>query len=200
MAYSDFSLEDLEIKFGIKNQLASLFGEVVPIPPSETLKNALELAVELPVRSEKAKSELIILPILLELRNNSGKYFTIYSGDNLNVDEQLKGECDFILAKDVNSFTINYPIIHIVEAKKSDIDEGIKQCAAQLLGARIFNEKRNVQLEKLYGCSTTADDWQFLKLENNIIYVDKKKYYLGEVEELLGVFQIVIDYYKSVLI
>lgn len=200
MAYSDFSFEDLEIKFGIKNQLASLFNEIVPIEPSETLKNALDLAGELPIRSEKAKSELIILPILLELRSINGKYFTIYSGDNLDVDEQLKGECDFILAKDVNSFTINYPIIHIVEAKKSDIDEGIKQCAAQLLGAKIFNEKRDVHLEKLYGCSTTADDWQFLKLENNTVYVDKKKYYLGEVEELLGVFQRIVDYYKNVLV
>jgi hypothetical protein len=199
MAYSDFSLEDLESKFGIRNRLDELFDEVLPIKPSETLENALALARELPVRSEKAKSELIILPILLELRNINSKYFTIYSGDHLNVDENLKGECDFILAKDVNSFTINYPIIHIVEAKKSDIDEGIKQCAAQLLGAKIFNEKKDVHLEKLYGCSTTADDWQFLRLENDTVFVDKKKYYLGEVEELLGVFQIIIDYYKEVL-
>jgi hypothetical protein len=199
MAYSDFSLEDLESKFGIRNRLDELFDEVLPIKPSETLENALALARELPVRSEKAKSELIILPILLELRNINSKYFTIYSGDHLNVDENLKGECDFILAKDVNSFTINYPIIHIVEAKKSDIDEGIKQCAAQLLGAKIFNEKKDVHLDKLYGCSTTADDWQFLRLENDTVFVDKKKYYLGEIEELLGVFQIIIDYYKEVL-
>jgi hypothetical protein len=200
MAYSDFSLEDLENKFGIKNQTADLFDEISPIKPSQNLENALSLARELPVRSEKAKSEMIILPILLELRIINNKYFTIYSGENLNIDDQLKGECDFILAKDVNSFTINYPIVQIVEAKKSDIGEGIKQCAAQLLGAKSFNEKKDVHLDKLYGCSTTGDDWQFLKLENNTIFVDKQKFYLGEIEELLGVFQIIIDYYKKVLI
>ncbi len=200
MAYSDFSLEDLESKFGIKNAKQSLFDKITPIQPSQRLIEDLELVTELSVRSEKAKSELIILPILLELRKINAKYFTIYSGDYLNVDDQLKGECDFILAKDVNSFTINYPIIQIVEAKKSDIDEGIKQCSAQLLGAKIFNENKGVHLEKLYGCSTTADDWQFLKLENNTIFVDNRKFYLGEVEELLGVFQIIIDYYKKVLI
>ncbi len=199
MAYSDISLEELESKFGIRNQTANLFDEILPITPSENLANALNLAKELPVRSEKAKSELIVLPILLELRNINAKYFTIYSGENLNVEDQLKGECDFILAKDVGSFTINYPIIQIVEAKRSDIEEGIKQCAAQLLGARIFNERKGVIIEKLYGCSTTGDDWQFLKLENDIIYVDNRKYYLGEVDELLGVFQLIIDYYKEVL-
>jgi hypothetical protein len=200
MAYSDFSLEDLESKFGIKNQTANLFDEISRIKPSQHLENALSLARELPVRSEKAKSEMIILPILLELRSINSKYFTIYSGENLNIDDQLKGECDFILAKDVNSFTINYPIVQIVEAKKSDIGEGIKQCAAQLLGAKSFNEKKDVHLDKLYGCSTTGDDWQFLKLENNTVFVDKQKFYLGEIEELLGVFQIIIDYYKKVLI
>ena len=199
MAFSDFSLEDLELKFGIKNYTAKLFDNIESLEPSQNLKENLQLAAELPVRSEKAKSEAIVFPILVEVRNRNDKFFTIYSGDILNADESrgLKGECDFILAKDVHSFSINYPIIQIVEAKKNDIDLGVPQCAAQLLGAKIFNEKKGVNLEKIYGCVTTGDEWLFMKLENDLI-VDEQKYYLVEINKLLGIFQQIVDYYKNI--
>ena len=198
MAFSDFSLEDLESKFGIKNYTAKLFDNIESLEPSQNLKEDLQLAAELPLRSEKAKSEAIVFPILVEVRNRNNKFFTIYSGDILNADESrgLKGECDFILAKDVHSFSINYPIIQIVEAKKNDIDLGVPQCAAQLLGAKIFNEKKGVQLEKIYGCVTTGDEWLFMKLENDLT-VDEQKYYLVEINKLLGIFQQIIDFYKN---
>ncbi len=67
----------------------------------------------------------------------------------------MNGECDFILAKDVGSFSNNYPIFHIVEAKKNDIDLGVPQCAAQLVGAKFFNEKKSIKIDKIYGCVTT---------------------------------------------
>lgn len=201
MAYSDFSLEDLELKFGIKNLTTRLFENIEPLEPSQNLKEDLQLAAELPLRSEKAKSEAIVFPILVEMRNRNDKFFTIYSGDVLNADETvgLKGECDFILAKDVHSFSINYPIIQIVEAKKNDIDLGVPQCAAQLLGAKIFNEKKGVHLEKIYGCVTTGDEWLFMKLENDFI-IDEKKYYLVEINKLLGIFQQIIDFYKNTIV
>jgi hypothetical protein len=198
MAYNDFSLEELELKFGVKNLTAKLFPNIEPLEPSENLKSDLQLAAELPLRSEKAKSEAIVFPILVEMRNRNEKFFTIYSGDILNADESvgLKGECDFILAKDVHSFSINYPLIQIVEAKKNDIDLGVPQCAAQLLGAKIFNEKKGVNLQKVYGCVTTGDEWLFMKLENHIV-VDDQKYYLNEVDNILGIFQQIIDFYKN---
>ena len=201
MAFSDFSLEDLELKFGIKNHTARLFENIESLEPSQNLKEDLQLAAELPIRSEKAKSEAIVFPILVEVRNRNDKFFTIYSGDILNADESrgLKGECAFILAKDIHSFSINYPIIQIVEAKKNDIDLGVPQCAAQLLGAKIFNEKKGVLLEKIYGCVTTGDEWLFMKLENDLI-VDEQKYYLVEINKLLGIFQQIIDFYKKIIV
>jgi hypothetical protein len=200
MAYSDFTLDDLERKFGIKNTKSKLFKDIILIEPSQRLKEDLELAAELPLRSEKAKSESIVLPLLIELRRINNKYFTIYSGENLNGDEVngLKGECDFILAKDVNSYSMNYPIMQVVGAKKNDIEEGIKQCAAQLLGAKKFNESKGIQLEKLYGCATTGDDWIFIALTHEIC-IDTRKYYLTDIEELLGIFQSIIDYYKRII-
>jgi hypothetical protein len=198
MAYSDFTLVDLEEKFGIISQRKRLFDKVEPVPTiSDWLKYNIELAEELPVKSEKAKSELIVMPILVELRKNNLKYFTIYSGDSLNIDERLKGECDFILSKDTGSAEINSPIMQVVEAKRNDVEVGIAQCSAQMLGARKFNERKNKNQPTIYGCVTTGDDWLFMKLEDKIT-IDTKKYYLGNLPELLGVFQLIIDAFKQV--
>lgn len=201
MAYSDFSLETLEEEFGISNKVEQLFVDLPPLPLSDWLTNTLQMTAELPARSEKAKSEMIVFPILAELRQRNHKFFTIYSGDNLNVnDEQgLKGECDFILAKDTASFTLNCPIMSVVEAKKNDTAVGVAQCGAQLIGARQFNEKKGVELPFLYGCVTTGDDWLFMKLEQEVLFIDIKKYYFVEVGEVLAVFQSIIDVYKNIL-
>lgn len=106
MAYSDFNLETLEQNFGVANKVGRLFADLPPLKSSDWLNKTLQMTAELPARSEKAKSEMIVFPILAELRQRNHKFFTIYSGDNLNVDEEkgLKGECDFILAKDTASF------------------------------------------------------------------------------------------------
>jgi hypothetical protein len=119
MAYTDFTLKSLYTKFGINNKIATLFPTLHPIAPSDWLKDMLQKAALLPLRSEKAKSEMIVFPILLELRNRNDNFITIYSGDHLNADEAngLKGECDFIITKDTGSYELNYPIIQVVEAK-----------------------------------------------------------------------------------
>lgn len=201
MAYTDFTLDDLETKFGIKNQFDDLQFDSQPIEASEALKRDLRIAQNLPVVSEKAKSEWIVVPILKELLENNNNFFTVYSGDNLNADAAsgLKGECDFILTKNVGTVNINYPIIQIVEAKRNDIELGIPQCAAQIVGARVFNQKKGVELEKIYGCITNGDNWLFIKLEGDTIYADRKKYSLTNLPELLGTFQAIIDYYKQLL-
>lgn len=197
MAYSDYSLLKIEEEFGIKNQIMNLFDDIKPVEPSDWLLNLLQIAKELPIKSEKAKSEMIVMPILVELRNRNNKYFTIYSGDNLNVDDTLKGECDFILSKDTRSFDINYPIIQVVEAKKNDTEIGIPQCAAQMVGAKKYNEKRgNKAINTIYGCVTTGDDWFFMRLTDKI-EIDDEKYYLGNLNQLLGIFQHILDNFKQ---
>jgi hypothetical protein len=198
MAYSKFTLDSIEKKFGLQNQVVSLFKNTKKVEPSDWLKNSLQIANELPVKSEKARSETIVFPILVELRNRNEKYFTIHSGDTLTADKKLEldGECDFILSKDTGTFNISFPIFQMLEAKKNDTELGVPQCAAQMIGAKVFNEKKGVKLEKVYGCVTTGKEWLFMKLEDKI-YIDKKTYTLDNVDELLGVFQSIIDYYKS---
>ena len=158
-SYSDFTLDLIESQFGIRNRLTEFFDVVEKIQWSDWLQNYLNLAKELPIKSEKARSEAIVYPILVELRNLNDKFFTIYSGDDFNVDEKLglTGECDFIIAKDTGSYNVNAPIFQVVEAKKHDFDLGIPQCAAQMIASKIFNEKKGMDLDVIYGCVTTGE-------------------------------------------
>jgi hypothetical protein len=201
MVYSDFTLNKIREKFGIENRRTKILNDFVPVAANAVLKEALAETEELPIRSEKAKSEWIVVPVLKELRKRNNKYFTIYSGDNLMADEKrgLKGECDFILAKDIGTFDLNFPIIQIVEAKKNDVELGVPQCAAQLIGTRIYNQKKGVELKVIHGCVTTGNEWLFMMLENDCIKINNKLYYLNEIENVLGIFQKIIDYYIEVL-
>ncbi len=74
---------------------------------------------------------------------------------------------------------------------------GVPQCAAQLYGTKVFNEKKEAGIETIYGCVTTGNEWLFMKLEGEAYYIDSQIYYLNQLEELLGVFQQIIDYYKK---
>ncbi len=203
MAYTSFTLDDLEEQFGIRNRRERLFGEITPVLIiSDWLAQTLKMAEGLSVKSEKARSELLVSPILLELRMQNDDFFTVYSGDMLNVDEDrgLNGECDFIIAKDTGSFTVNYPILQLVEAKKQDIEIGVPQCAAQMVGAKLFNDRRGHPIDVIYGCVTTGDDWLFLRLGTDGLIIDTRKFYLGNLGQLLGVFQIIIDFYRKSLV
>ena len=86
MAYTNFSLYDLRSNFGIKDQVIKMFSSVAPIEMSGWLRDTLAITQQMPLSSEKAKSELIVMPILLELRKRNDNFFTVYSGENLNID------------------------------------------------------------------------------------------------------------------
>jgi len=200
MAYSDFkTLQQVETAFGIRHRRATLFSAVQPIPPSAALLADLQETKEWLVRSEKSRSEMIVVPVLKEMRRINNKAIAIYSGEALNVDEALglKGECDFMIGKELGAFEVRYPLLHIVEAKKNDLDLGIPQCAAQMYAAKVFNQQANLNLESVFGCVTTGDDWVFMKFNGDLL-IDTEKYYLGNLPELLGGFQQIFDYYRSI--
>ncbi len=201
MPYSDFTLEKIQERFNIDNRLQTLFEGVLPVLASDRLMADLEDTHEMLLRSEKAKSGWIVVPVLKEVKRRNKIFLTIHSGENLDADFSagLNGECDFMLAKDTRSYSINVPVVQVVEAKKQDFDLGIPQCAAQLIGADLFNKKRGLALPKIYGCVTTGINWQFLVYEANTIYIDPTLYALTDMNQILGVFQYIVDYYKTTL-
>ena len=90
MAYKNFSLEKLQDEFGIvtlRQNLTELHGVEI-VEPSPWLSETLNIMRSLPNRSEKAKSESFIAPILAEIKRHNDDFLTIHSGDFLNVDPE----------------------------------------------------------------------------------------------------------------
>jgi hypothetical protein len=203
MAYRNFKENDIKDKLHLQEDRALLFHNIEKKEASEFLKEFLKETKKLNPDSEKAISEMIVFPILLELCRRNDSYITIYSGETLNVDKTkgLNGECDFIVSRNTKSLAINTPILTLVEAKGTEkmIKHGIPQCVAQMKGAKLYNEKRNMPINVIYGCVTSGDEWLFLKLEGDTITFDEQKYYISDLPVILGVFQQIIDYYKDIL-
>ena len=173
MAYSDFTLDDVRHTFGLKIRDRALFDQMGSLEPSSWLRETLELGQDLASISEKARSEFIVAPVLMACRGLVGHDFRIFSGARLDVDPEkgLKGECDFILGRSESSFVLQAPLMVILEAKKNDIEEGLGQCAAQLLGARVYNEREGKPVPFLYGCVTTGEAWRFIKLHDDDLFI-----------------------------
>ena len=199
MSYRDFNVTKLKKDFSLIEKRKCLFPDCQAITPSDWLNQALEIGLELALSSssEKARSEFIIAPILIEMERRMKKQFAIYSGERLDVDIEkgLVGECDFILAKGIMGYELQPPIFGLVEAKKNDINTGLGQCIAQMLGAHYFNQQEQTGIETIFGCVTTGEDWQFLQLRENIITLDTQRYYINDLEHILGVFQSILELY-----
>jgi hypothetical protein len=110
MAYSDFTLQAVLETFNLVEKRTSIFSDVQPLPVSAWLKETFELSLNLapPSAPEKARSEFIVAPILLEVLRHNPQSCTLYSGKTLNFDPArgLVGECDFILAKGDQAETV----------------------------------------------------------------------------------------------
>ena len=202
MAYSDFTLDRLTTSFGVDFQGAKLFAQAAPVEPTAWLTETIGLATEIGYGSEKSRSERLVSPVLLELARRNNYQFAIISGGNLDVDPALglNGECDFVFTLTHLQDFIKAPVFCITEAKKQDTDQGIIQCAAQLIGASRLNEREKKHIPALYGCSTTGVEWRFLRFENQIFILDEARYLINDLPRLLGALQYVIDQTRPPLI
>jgi hypothetical protein len=201
MAYKDFSLIKFKQAFQIESASVQLFNTktVKSIKPSQRLKDDIKDAETLPIVTEKAKSELIITPIIKEIKRRNMN-FNFFSGFSFNIDSSLglTGIPDFILAKSTqNLIEIEAPVFCLVEAKNGVVEEGIGQCAAEMYAARLFNQQMNKPYETIYGAVTNAFDWVFMKLEDNTIYIDQDRYFLNDLPRLLGIMQHIIEKYPT---
>lgn len=192
MAYSNFTLSKVKADFGIvTNETQDLFTEIRAIAPSElltlTLKDQLPLARA--INTEKARSELLVMPILIEVRRLLQNQISVFSGSTFEVapEQGLEGRCDFILSRSNEQYYITSPVMTIVEAKNESIPSGLGQCIATMIAARLFNEQEKNPTDPVYGAVTTGTDWKFLKLEGQTAFIDVSDYYIKEVNKILGI-------------
>src|SRR5882724_8004767 len=104
MAYSKFNLTEVLKKFSlVTNDTQDLFPNVVSIEPSDLLQATLAQNVPLARRiaTEKARSELIVAPMLVEVWRRAQPDTGFFSGVDFSVDEQqgLNGVCDYLFTR-----------------------------------------------------------------------------------------------------
>lgn len=191
MPYSQFkTIRSVVETFGLQTIEGGRFlPDIQPAIPSETLSNFL--AVSLPIASsasEKARSEGIIYPVLLEVRRLLNLGVSLFSGETFDVDASvgLTGMCDFLLSRSTSVLEIQAPAVLVVEAKQENLKGGIGQCVAELVAAQRFNQAREQSISTLYGAVSSGTQWRFLKLEGNQVTIDLTDYPLPPVEQILG--------------
>jgi hypothetical protein len=191
MPYSSFTLRQVKQDFGIVTIEAGRFLPPIPgIAPSAYLQEALSEGIPLALAtgSEKARSELIISPILVEVRKLLDHRVSLFSGEDFTVAPELglNGTCDFLMSRSTEQMIIEAPAVIVVEAKKGDLKQGLGQCAAEMVAAQKFNAAQQIPIATIYGAISSGNAWRFMQLVNHELSIDLTDYAIPPVDALLG--------------
>ncbi len=192
MAYSDFSLTRVVKDFSLTlDESQDLFQSLTPMAVPPALKEWIEehLPLALGNNTEKARSEMLIAPILLTVRRLLDRHVTLHSGVDFSVDESrgLVGFCDFIMTRSEDMYLVSAPVLMLVEAKNEDFKKGIGQCFAEMIAAREFNEREGEPYDVIWGCVTTGNLWKFVTLRNSTAQIDRAEYHISQIDHVLAI-------------
>ena len=130
MAYSDFTLPQVQQEFDLQIfEHVDFFTHIPEVPSSAFLQQTLENNVPfaLAINTEKSRSEMMIAPILIELRKIANNQISLFSRTEFNVDPSkgLNGNRDFLISLAPEQLFIKSPVCTIVEAKKENLNAGL---------------------------------------------------------------------------
>ena len=192
MAYSNFTLRQVEKDFHLQiEEQIDLFAHIQAIASSDDIKRILaeNIPLALAINTEKARSEFLIAPTLLELRRRSPIPISLFSGTEFSVspEQGLSGYCDYLISLSKQQLMISAPVVAIVEAKNEDIKSGLGQCIAEMVAVQLFNELENNDIETIYGIVTTGEIWKFLQITEQTVVIDLTDYYITDIDKILGI-------------
>ena len=191
MAFRDFTFPEVQQNLGLTLAEADLFGAVAALDLAAEFVDRMRVAIDLAlaVNTEKARSEFIIAPVLLELRRMLGGRFGLFSGVEFDVDAArgLNGYCDFILTRSPLQSVLTAPVVAIAEAKNDNLRTGLGQCIAGMVAAREFNAKSSATVAAVFGVVTTGAAWKFLKLIGPALTLDSHEYFVAELGRIMGI-------------
>lgn len=192
MSYSNFTLPAARAAFELEEiDTAGLFSDIEPVAPSELLISILDRKIPLAtaIGTEKAKSEMIVADVLVELREQLDRKISLFSGIDFNVNDELglTGVCDFVISLSPVQFDLQAPIIVLVEAKNDNLEIGLGQCVAEMVAAQYFNAEQGNDIPRVYGATTTGILWRFLKLEGQELQIDMLPYQIERCDKVLGI-------------
>jgi hypothetical protein len=191
VSYKEFSWKKAKKDFNLTTVEGGRF-----LPPTPLVNASPELdyllAQNIPwaiaVGNEKARSEAVINPVLLETRRIFQNRISVFSGEEFNVDASvgLNGFCDFLITRSDDQLTIEAPAIVLIESKKEDLKKGMGQCLASMVAAQRFNEDNGAPVKTIYGSVSSGTTWRFMKLEEQTVTVDFTDYPLPPTNVVLG--------------
>ena len=191
MPYSSFTVSQIKEEFGIVILEGKRFLPI-DLPTRPVSLRLLGILEDLPwaiaVGTEKARSEAIINPILLEVRRMLNQEVSVFSGEEFNVDVGLglNGVCDFMVSQSSEQLVLEAPVVVLVEAKKADLKLGLGQCMAEMIAAQRFNQHKGRSPGVVFGVITSGTQWRFMKLEGHHITLDLQDYSLQPIDELVA--------------
>jgi hypothetical protein len=193
MSYLSFTNLEIKEKFGVEQVYRDgLFADVPPCEVSDLLMQNLEEGVPFALLqgSEKARSEFIIAPIFMELRRQAKNQISIFSGVEFTVEieQGLNGFCDFLISRSSFQSDVEAPVMVAVEAKQDDFRKGMTQCIAEMIAARLFNERRKQDIKEVYGTVTTGDVWRFVVLRGTQAIIETESFDVREnLNQIVGI-------------
>ena len=197
MAFRDFAFPQVQERLGLRFEDADLFGATSPFPVRPEIADFLRDGVELALANstEKAKSEFIIAPILLELKRTVNAKFNLFSGVDWEVDRErgLNGYCDFIIGRGPSQHILQAPFVAIVEAKNDLIRTGLGQCVAAMYAASISNQRAGLPVGPIYGVVSTGATWKFLRLRDDLVTMDIAEYFTDNLPKIMGILRTIVD-------
>jgi hypothetical protein len=192
MSYKEFSLAKVKKVFNLTTtEEVNVYANIPELDCSNLLTETLSYNVPLAlsISTEKARSEMIVAPILIEVRKQLQSRVSLFSGVEFTVDSTkgLNGYCDFIISGSKEQLFVSAPVMMLVEAKNDDIKSGLGQCLAEMYAAQLFNQQEGNDIKTIYGTVTTGSIWQFLQLSQSSVVIDQSEYYLSNVNKILGI-------------
>ena len=201
MPYSSFTLGKVSRTFHLETvRRQGVFAGIEPVEPSAHLTATLErnLPFALAMGTEKAKSEMVVAPVLVELCLHFDNRVSLFSGIDFNVDATngLTGVCDFLVSLSSETFDLEAPVIALVKAN-ADVKLGLAQCVAQcvaeMVAAQRFNAEAGNDIPCVYGAITSGTEWLFLKLEGQTLSIDMAVYQLVQCDRILGILASMVE-------
>jgi hypothetical protein len=191
MSFPDFTYPNVEVDLGLSVAEESLFGDIRSLDLSKEFLERLRFSTDLGValNTEKARSEFIVAPLLVELKLRLGRNFGVFSGVELDVDTSrgLNGVCDFLLTRSPLQTKMSAPVLAIIEAKNDNLRSGLGHCIAATVAAREFNAMEKRPPSPVFGAVTTGTAWQFLRIDGSALTLDVHEYSIAEPGRILAI-------------
>ena len=191
MAFGDFTFPEVQQSLGLTLAESDLFSDIAAVDLANDFSNRMRGGVKLAlaINTEKARSEFIIAPILLEVRRSLDDRYALFSGSVFDVDASrgLNGFCDFILSRSPLQSVLTAPVVAITEAKNDNLRSGLGQCIAAMVAASEFNRQAGSPVAAVHGVVTTGAAWKFLRLVGSQLTLDVGEYFVDQLGQIVGI-------------